>query len=414
MYWEKYSYSTIKQLVFQAIGDNINYRKAPVLGLPATYLDEEIFYPDAPFLKDAPFITALIENPNHIGCHTLEGEHEAAFKGTQELEREVIAICAEQIFGGEKGQQDGYVASGGSEANIQALWMYRNYFMNTYGLTPQQIGVVYSEDTHYSIPKGINILSLNPSRVSANRHTRLMESSSLETQIDNALSNGIQHFIVVLNMGTTMFGTVDDLDTVVAALSRKGVSFKIHVDAAFGGFVYPFLNTSSAFTFKNHHISSFTIDGHKLLQAPYGTGIFITRKGLLENVCTQEAQYVSGLDYTLCGSRSGANAIAVWMILRYYGSEGWRSKMKMLNDRTDRICQRLNEMNVYYIRNPFVNIITMKAHHISPQLAQQYCLVPDNHQQPNWYKIVVMPHVKQGIIDQFLEDLRDKMRIVYE
>lgn len=60
-----------------------------------------------------------------------------------------------------------------------------------------------------------------------------------------------------------------------------------------------------------------------MLQAPYGTGIFICRKGLIENVLTKEAQYVEGMDLTLCGSRSGANAIAVWMILFSYGPHKW-------------------------------------------------------------------------------------------
>jgi hypothetical protein len=34
------------------------------------------------------------------------------------------------FFKAEPGSFDGYIASGGTEANIQALWIYRNYFMN--------------------------------------------------------------------------------------------------------------------------------------------------------------------------------------------------------------------------------------------------------------------------------------------
>ena len=56
-----------------------------------------------------------------------------------------------------------------------------------------------------------------------------------------------------------------------------------------------------------------------MLQAPYGTGIFLARKGLINYVYTETASYVKGLDATLVGSRSGANAIAVWMILKSHG-----------------------------------------------------------------------------------------------
>ena len=109
-----------------------------------------MFYEDAPFLENAPFLSTLIANPNHIGCHTI-GETEKIFKGTQELEKELIKLCAEEIFCGEQDAQDGYVASGGTEANIQALWIYRNYFLSHHKAQINEIGVIYSEDSHYFI-----------------------------------------------------------------------------------------------------------------------------------------------------------------------------------------------------------------------------------------------------------------------
>jgi glutamate/tyrosine decarboxylase-like PLP-dependent enzyme len=90
-------------------------------------LDGKIFH-EAPFLKDAPLLMAYVANPNHIGCHTL-GSSESAFKGTQAMEREVLEMVACTIFKAEPNQFDGYVAAGGTEANIQALWMYRNIFL---------------------------------------------------------------------------------------------------------------------------------------------------------------------------------------------------------------------------------------------------------------------------------------------
>lgn len=69
----------------------------------------------------------MVDNPNHIGCHTM-GESEPFFAGTQKLEKELIGIVAEDILLCKPGQYDGYVASGGTEANIQAIWIYRNLF----------------------------------------------------------------------------------------------------------------------------------------------------------------------------------------------------------------------------------------------------------------------------------------------
>ncbi len=96
-----------------ALAKNLNFRREDVLGLPGTFLDAEVFYSDAPFLKNAPYMQTMIANPNHISCHTL-GESEAAFTGTQEIERALIDICARQIFSAGPDTCDGYVASGGT------------------------------------------------------------------------------------------------------------------------------------------------------------------------------------------------------------------------------------------------------------------------------------------------------------
>lgn len=81
MAWEKKSEEEIRAIVFNALDQNINYSEKNVLGLPASYLDEKVFSQDANFLKDAPFLSSLIKNPNHIGCHTL-GSSESFFTGT--------------------------------------------------------------------------------------------------------------------------------------------------------------------------------------------------------------------------------------------------------------------------------------------------------------------------------------------
>ncbi|MCD6069001.1 MAG: PLP-dependent enzyme glutamate decarboxylase [Bacteroidetes bacterium] len=406
MFWEKYSYSQIKSRVFEGLSRNTNYRTERILGIPATFLDTDIFYDDAAFLKDAPFLSVLIANPNHIGVHTFGDEHEDFFAGTQEIEKDLVKICAEEIFSAEPGSYDGYVASGGTEANIEALWIYRNYFMQERSAKPAEIAVIYSADTHYSIPKALNLLGLEGIEIPVDETTRAIRIHALELLVEKALADGCKHFIVNVNMSTTMFGSVDDIDTMTSFFDLLHLDYKLHVDGAYGGFIYPFVANESSFTFKNENITSFSIDGHKMLQAPYGTGIFLVRKNYLKYVCTNEAGYVKGKDFTLCGSRSGANAVCVWMILRIHGSAGWRVKMHQLIDRTTFICDKLDESGVVYYRNPQLNIVTIRSEYISPELARKYHLVPDSHHDPSWYKIVVMPHVRQGIIDDFLSELK--------
>lgn len=407
MYWEKYSHDEIKKTIFDGLKNNASYDSNMILGLPGTYLDREAFYDDAPFLKDAPFLSALIANPNHIGCHTLSSpDSNDEFKGTQAIEIDLIKLCAEQIFEGEKDEQDGYVAPGGTEANIQALWIYRNYFIKENNAKIEEIALVYTEDSHYSMPKGSNVLSIQPIILKVDENKRTILQNDFEEKILDAKKRGIKHFIIVLNLSTTMFGSVDEITPITNFLKANSIDFKLHIDGAFGGFIYPFTNPNNEFNFKNKDITSITIDGHKMLQSPYGTGVFLIRKGYMKYVCTDEAQYVPGKDYTLCGSRSGANAISVWMILRIHGSSGWKVKMLNLVDKTSRLCSKLNELKIEYFRNPYVNIVAIKSKHVPKKIAEKYHLVADSYEhEPKWYKIVMMPHVKQGAIDSLLNDL---------
>lgn len=407
-YWKKLSVRERQEKITKALEKNVNFSNDASLGYPASKLDGKVFYEEAPFLKDAPILQAFVANPNHIGCHTL-GTSEKAFQGTHAIEREVLNVIAVDIFKAETESFDGYIAPGGTEANIQALWIYRNYFVKNYNAKLDEITIVASEDTHYSIPKGSNLLMVDWLKIPVDFNTRTINSTDFEEKIGLAKSNGRKYFILVANMGTTMFGSVDDPDPLVAILQKHNLLFKLHIDAAYGGFVYPFSNSQNRINFENPHISSITIDAHKMLQAPYGTGIFICRKNLIENVLTKEAEYVEGMDLTLCGSRSGANAVAIWSILFTYGAHGWFEKINILQLRTSWLCEQLDNMKIHYYREPFMNIVTIKATHISDEMAQRFDLVPQKHDDQNqWFKVIVMEHVEIDHLELLVEALKSK------
>lgn len=405
-YWKKFTHSERLKHIKKALHNNVNFSEDPSLGYPASKLDEKVFNDEAPFLKDSPVLQSFVANPNHIGCHTF-GTSEKAFKGTQDIEREVLNIVAVDIFKAQPDSFDGYIAPGGTEANIQALWVYRNYFINELNASPNEIAIIASEDTHYSIPKGSNLLMIDYIKIPVDFENRLVNKPALESSIEKAIINGKKYFIIVANMGTTMFGSVDDVNTYVAVMEQNNLHFKLHIDAAYGGFIYPFSNTNSDMSFNNPNISSITIDAHKMLQAPYGTGIFICRKGLIENVLTKEAEYVEGMDLTLCGSRSGTNAVAVWAILATYGPHAWFEKISILQMRTTWLCNQLDELGIKYFRNPYMNIVTIKADGIPEELAHKFDLVPQKHDETNqWYKIIVMGHVEVEDLLQFINELK--------
>ena len=421
MQWEKYSRDMISGRVAMAIDHNVNYHTDAVLGFPGTHLDAEDYYADgssvitripweSPLLDDEPYLRAIIENPNHIGCHTAE-RSETGFPGTQELEREALAICAEEIMHADRLGFDGYISPGGTECNLEACWMYRNLFRRAFGARPDEVGLVFSADTHYSVWKAANLLDLRPFAIPVDDASRVMSKEAIAVALDVVQAAGISFVIAVVNMATTMFGSVDEPAPLVAALRQRRLEFRLHVDGAYGGFIYPFAVSEHSLDFRNPDVSSVTMDAHKMLKAPYGTGIFLCRKGLIDEVCTNEASYVHGKDYTICGSRSGANAVAVWMLLRDAGSEGLAERCQRLLARTSAFCAQLDGLGVRYYRHPSMNQVAIRGAYIQSPLANKYLLVPDTHDaEPHWWKIILMDHVRESLLDCFLSDLESELK----
>ena len=283
--WKKFkNLEVLSNQLEKALTKNIRYSKDSIMGFPCSYLDKKIF-PEK-VSDNSTYWQLLWENPNHIGCHTYT-DGESLFKGTQEIETELLSICAEQLLKSKKGDWDGYVSTGGTESNLQALWIFRNkYIIDKYIDDPEninandlqkyflkhvnEINVVYSEDTHYSIYKAAHILNIPQICVPVDNVTRQINVDYLSGCIDQAKISGVNYFIIVLNMGTTMFGSVDNIDPITKLLDSKKIDYTIHIDAAFGGFIYPFTTNNNKLNFQNPKINSFALDAHKMLQAPYG------------------------------------------------------------------------------------------------------------------------------------------------
>jgi glutamate/tyrosine decarboxylase-like PLP-dependent enzyme len=404
-YWKKLSAVEQNARITEALKENIDFKRNTSLGIPASRLDPIVFHDEAAFLKDTPLLRCYVQNPNHIGCHTL-GDSESYFKGTQEIEREVVQLLCTDLFKADEDSCDGYIAAGGTEANMQAVWIYRNYFMQTMGASVDEIALLSSEDTHYSAAKAANVFNIRSYSVLVNKTNRKIIPGELEKAIMTATNEGVKYFIVISNMGTTMFGSIDDPDIYSEHLEQHAVQYRIHVDGAFGGFIYPVSEASSIINFANPNVSSITLDAHKMLQAPYGTGIFLVRKGYMQYVCTEEAHYVSGMDITLSGSRSGTNAVAVWMILQTYGPYGWQEKINKLLARTEWCSKALDKAGVHHYRHPAMNIIAIHSKYISAEIAVKFGLVPDTHTgNPRWYKIVVMDHVEMEQLKEFIDNI---------
>lgn len=80
--------------------------------------------------------------------------------------------------------------------------------------------------------------------------------------------------------------------------------------------------------------------------------------------------------------------------------------------RTQFLCNELDQLNIPYFREPYMNIVTIDAKNINHALAERFDLVPQQHNSENkWYKIVLMDHVEVEHLTTFIAQLKATMHV---
>jgi tyrosine decarboxylase/aspartate 1-decarboxylase len=319
------------------------------------------------------------------------------FKGTKEIEEH--AIC---MLGGLLGHPDakGYILSGGTEANITALWIARNMQRKENG------EVVVSEAGHFSLQKAANILNLD-----------LVETSTGEdnaVDVDDVNEKVSNDTIALIGIaGNTEYGAVDDIRALGEIASDHDLY--LHVDAAFGGFVLPFLRElgypSRDFDFTIEAVDSITVDPHKMGLAPIPSGGFLLRDStLLGHIETLSPYLIEKKQHTLLGTRSGASAAATYAVMKFLGREGYRRNVEHCMKLTMWLYYTIRKLG-FHVYKPQINVLVF-THETVDKIAQGLIdkgwLI--SRTRRGEIRLVLMPHVKERHAQAFISDLEEVSR----
>ncbi|HEX2867279.1 MAG TPA: aminotransferase class I/II-fold pyridoxal phosphate-dependent enzyme [Ignavibacteriales bacterium] len=258
------------------------------------------------------YLAFMLSNPNN---HAYEGG-----PVTTEMEMEVVDIML-KMTGLKSGW--GHLTSGGSLANMEALWAARDFYKEGY--------VYFSEVSHYSWKRICQILAIKDYKeIPADRNFR-MNTEVLESELKKHKA-----MLVMANLGSTGTGSVDDIEALLEL--KKKYNFHLHVDAAYGGFVrsvtlddnfnimpYSLEKMSlSEYTYRQMSLlgqaDSITVDPHKHGLISYGAGAVLYKNEELRNVLLNTAPYTYHKQdkpnigmFSLEGSRPGAMAAACYL-----------------------------------------------------------------------------------------------------
>ena len=249
---------------------------------------------------------ALKINPNN---HALDGG-----RASSAMEKEAVAALARMIgWGGDT--HLGHLCSGGTMANLEALWIAGQ-------LHPGKT-ILASTQAHYTHQRIAGVLGLRFEAIPCDRRGR-MDVDALERRL-GAGDVGT----VVATMGTTATGAVDPLAAIVDL--RRRYEFRIHADAAYGGYFLLADNleadTKRAFECIREAASA-VIDPHKHGLQPYGCGCVLFRDPSVGRLYRHESPYTYFTsdelhlgEIALECSRPGAAAVALWATQRLFPLE---------------------------------------------------------------------------------------------
>ncbi len=355
--------------------------------------------------KDGRVLGSMCSDPSAIAkeAHTMFFEanlgNPGLYPGTLELENELIGMISKLLHGE---SLPGLTVSGGTEANITALWIAKKATGKT--------EVIFPRSAHFSFLKAADILGLKAIEVD------LTEKFQMDiSEVEKNLSKDIAAVVAIA--GTTEFGVIDPIEE-LAELCGETL---LHVDAAFGGFVIPFLADLGydipRFDFELENVDFMSIDPHKMGLATIPSGVLLMRRmEYLEKIAVSSPYLTSPRQASLSGTRCSAGVASAYAVMKYLGREGYRGIVKDCMETTKYMVKRVREIGLEIAIEPIMNIVCMKMKEPEKVLAELDKLgwKASVTRYPKCLRVVVMPHVTNKIVDEFIPDLEKVCKIVNE
>ena len=297
----------------------------------------------------------------------------------------------------------GHIVTGGTEANLMAMRAARNYARDYKNIDHAE--VIVTKSSHFSFKKAEDIFNIK--LINADMDNFKIDVNSLESKItENTIA-------IVAIAGTTELGLVDPIEE-IADIAQKHDIF-LHIDAAFGGFILPFLKESGYnfphFDFSLEGVSSMTIDPHKMGLSTIPSGCILFRdKKYLEVMEVASPYLTKKSQSTIVGTRSGASAAATYAVMEYMGKEGYTKLALEAMEKTKVLKEGLLKIGYELVVEPELNIIAFNHPNIDTnslaELLEEKNWSVSVSSYPKAIRIILMNHVTLDNINDFLNDLK--------
>lgn len=262
----------------------------------------------------------------------------------------------------------GVFTTGGSMATFNAIVCARERHLGVH----IRDGVLYtSTQAHHSVKKSARLAGIAPDRVRAlpvDDQFRLRVDALVDAMTADRQA-GLRPFLVVSSAGTTNTGAVDPLDAIADVCAREGAWH--HVDGAYGAFFHA-CEELRPLLVGLPRADSLTLDPHKGLFLPYGTGALLVRDGsALRAVHASSADYLPGgpppdvYDPSEHGPdlSRGFPGLRVWLTLKVFGAARMRAAIAEKRALAVQVARGIDEVpGVVMVARPQLSLFAFHVH----------------------------------------------------
>jgi len=261
----------------------------------------------------------------------------------------------------------GILTSGASLSIFSAIVTARH---DKLGEDLNKAAAYMSDVGHYAVPKTASLAGLpsNTFHMLKSNDQFQLPPDELRRKIQADRQAGLRPFLIVATAGATRTGSVDDLEA-LAEIAREE-NLWLHVDAAYGGLFY--LTQRGRKQLKGiEQVDSITIDPHKSLFLPYGTGVLLVKDGtkLRASHINTDQRYsprqdnpdrIDFCEYSPELSRE-ARGLRVWLPIKMHGIGAFRDALNEKLDLIEFATQQLKAMDgIEIFSNSSLSIVTFR------------------------------------------------------
>jgi glutamate decarboxylase len=347
---------------------------------------------------------------------------------TAEIEARCVDILGELWNSPSSENATGCSTTGSSEAamlcGLALKWRWRER-MRAAGKPTERPNLVMGINVQVCWEKFCRYWDVEPRMVP-------MEGDRFHLDADRAVGQCDENTIGVVGiLGSTFDGTYEPIKKIAAALDElernKGLHVPLHVDAASGGFVAPFLVPELEWDFRIPRVQSINASGHKygLVYPGVGWAIWREREALPRDLVFN-VNYLGGQmpTFALNFSRPGSEVIAQYFMFVALGCEGYRRVMQNAQDIALKLSSEIAKLGPYRLISdgsdlpvfafalaPEVRNFTVFD--VSDRLRQHGWLVPAytfprNREDLSVLRIVVRAGMNHDMAGKLIEDLRSE------